>query len=594
MKNFKVIFLSTILTSIFNLSLNIKIVNAAPMAGSPEEKIVAPTATPTPSATPTPPPPGATTTTTLPAGATPTTTIPGFGTTTSTTLSVATTTTTVCSVYKANVQITATIDAADSINWYVDPQVFQWDDKLNLSCYKDTVNKVIRDAQAYAAGGAYWDDHAILTMIGQKLSQGSTYSYYTYVPDFMAESVCLAGMNHGCCTFCTASYAYFDENCNPVKPGAVRACNLIGTISLGGTLGTPVSLLWKNGYDIDSRTSFVKFPLEMNQPNKYWTWKASENAPLVVYDPSHQGDIKDATQLFGRWAFGGQKSASLNSTNDPAKPWSNGYEALQSLDTNADNKLSGEELGSLGLWFDSNTDAVSQKGEVKSMADAGVTAIFFNQDYQDPITKNVHSKLGFERKDGDKTISGSSVDWMGEGQGTLQELFNKYVMNQNVKSSTCKTPDKNNNNFFKQAVNLENLSKRTDRFSGIWEWQLDDKAFAEKTKNKGGYLMLLEDKNGDIAGQTVSDFPIEIKGRPEIKSMYMALAVAGQRIKLDAFNNKARFSTRLEAGEANLDSEAEINSDRTILKGTTITTAKLPGSEKKVEYRYNWTARRVQ
>jgi hypothetical protein len=75
----------------------------------------------------------------------------------------------------------------------------------------------------------------------------------------------------------------------------------------------------------------------------------------LVFDPRGEGTVATATQLFGRVSFG--------------MFWRNGYEALRVLDDNQDGALTGVELRGLAPWRDENVHGVSERGEVKPLAE---------------------------------------------------------------------------------------------------------------------------------------------------------------------------------------------------------------------------------
>jgi hypothetical protein len=52
-----------------------------------------------------------------------------------------------------------------------------------------------------------------------------------------------------------------------------------------------------------------------------------------------------------------------------------GYEALSVLDDDRDGTLSGAELDGMALWIDANGNGVSEPGEVRSLASAGIARI---------------------------------------------------------------------------------------------------------------------------------------------------------------------------------------------------------------------------
>jgi hypothetical protein len=81
-----------------------------------------------------------------------------------------------------------------------------------------------------------------------------------------------------------------------------------------------------------------------------WQWVKPDTA-LLVWDPARSGNITSGRQLFGSvtwWLL-----------------FRNGYEALDALDNNRDGWLAGAELRGLSLWFDRDSDGVSDAGEVQ-------------------------------------------------------------------------------------------------------------------------------------------------------------------------------------------------------------------------------------
>jgi hypothetical protein len=94
-----------------------------------------------------------------------------------------------------------------------------------------------------------------------------------------------------------------------------------------------------------------KFPVLME-------WAGPQDG--ILCEPRADGSI-DGTRLFGT-----------------AKGFKDGYEALRVKDTNKDGKISGPELQGLAIWMDANSDARPQAGEVKSLAEHGVTELSLN------------------------------------------------------------------------------------------------------------------------------------------------------------------------------------------------------------------------
>lgn len=89
-------------------------------------------------------------------------------------------------------------------------------------------------------------------------------------------------------------------------------------------------------------------------------WLTARSAWLV-WDPNRRGDVRSGFDLIGQRTW--------------AVFWSDGFEAMRSLDDNGDGELTGAELGGLALWRDSDGDGVSDAGEVSPVGDFGVVAL---------------------------------------------------------------------------------------------------------------------------------------------------------------------------------------------------------------------------
>ena len=104
----------------------------------------------------------------------------------------------------------------------------------------------------------------------------------------------------------------------------------------------------------------VTFDLDGSGLPRQWGW-ITPKAAWLVFDPSGQGQITSALQMFGNvtfWIF-----------------WRDGYAALRSLDDDHDGALRGPELRGIALWQDLNGNGVSDPGEVRSVAEWGITTI---------------------------------------------------------------------------------------------------------------------------------------------------------------------------------------------------------------------------
>jgi hypothetical protein len=120
---------------------------------------------------------------------------------------------------------------------------------------------------------------------------------------------------------------------------------------------TPVAVALEDDVMPDEfvdRAAAVRFDLDGSGIRRRWQW-IHRDAAWLVYDHHGKGQITSALQMFGSvtfWLF-----------------WSNGYDAMASLDDNGDGKLNGNELRHLALWHDRNQNGISEPGEVRSLAD---------------------------------------------------------------------------------------------------------------------------------------------------------------------------------------------------------------------------------
>lgn len=104
----------------------------------------------------------------------------------------------------------------------------------------------------------------------------------------------------------------------------------------------------------------VEFDLDASGTGQRWSWVKPETG-ILCWDPARTGKITSGHQLFG--------SVSWKLFFD------NGYEALDLLDDDRDGRLAGKELAGISVWFDRNSNGVSDPGEVTPVDSLGVAAI---------------------------------------------------------------------------------------------------------------------------------------------------------------------------------------------------------------------------
>jgi tetratricopeptide (TPR) repeat protein len=138
----------------------------------------------------------------------------------------------------------------------------------------------------------------------------------------------------------------------------------------------------KSIVDLDAS---VAFDADGTGLRKAWTWISSD-AAWLVYEPSARGEISSALQLFGDVTFW--------------NVWRNGYEAMCALDDDGDGALSDGELRYLALWRDTNGDAISDRGEVKPLAEYGIVSLSCRATRGDGIYAVATAKNGVRFGDG--------------------------------------------------------------------------------------------------------------------------------------------------------------------------------------------------
>ena len=389
---------------------------------------------------------------------------------------------------------------------------------------------------------------------------------------------------------------YMDENCNPVtNPEASDVNSACSQLTLlVRAIGSPISLIWEKGYDIENQFSITDFKLNLASDASWYIWKGSKEAPLLVYDPKHTGVVTSAKQLFGNWTFGGKVQASLNNEQPKTSAaWRDGFEALQTLDSDFNGKVDGEELESLALWFDENRDGVSQPGEVISITKTGVKALFYKVDERNKATGSIIANIGYEREIDGKIVTGKAIDWYGEGSELKSELLAKL----NATSLLCGAASQEGIEFAPVTAEApSNTAKATDIASvqGMWKWKAKD-ALGGKASElvPGGYLSFMQEaQKQQITGYSFNELNF---AQPDstnvVKNMISMVQLTGALSKSKSGASELHFALAADKGLA-VTSTATLSKDGFTLEGTSNVEGTYQG--RAVTFTYNWTATKVK
>lgn len=373
-----------------------------------------------------------------------------------------------------------------------------------------------------------------------------------------------------------------DENCNNITDTAGR------DLSAGCEAGSfqwrasPISLLLdEEGFGED--LAFSRFPLEPGDKTGWYEWKASEKAPLVVFDPEHTGVVTSADQLFGHWAFGGKRQASLAGSPAQPSPWRDGYEALGTMDVDGSGEISGAELEPLALWYDRNRDGTSQEGEVVPMQKSDIVALYFEPDLTDGESGDIYANLGYKRKVGDKVTYGASVDWYGNRGESKQELVGRYNQIANIcGSGVAKSVEVTE----AEEVNIEAAaSKSSNPIDGLWQFRIDEGEVGSELPQLG-YLTFNTTSGGiKVTGHSYVGVPLKKPvGKAKIAFQMATLEGTQQKSAIGLLDLKFTVST---AEGGRIASTAKLLEGGT-LQGVSTTTFTYRGKPKTLSYK--WTA----
>lgn len=311
----------------------------------------------------------------------------------------------------------------------------------------------------------------------------------------------------------TGSFA-LDNKCSLLTKDQAKGCQNVNAATVQWLASSPISLIWKPGISLRESASIVNFKLDDSSADTWYRWYGSAETPLLVYDPKHSGRIESAHQLFGSWTFGGQRVASLALGMIKPQPWSSGYEALATLDSDGNGVIKGEELAPLGLWFDANRDARAQDGEVRDIRAVGVVSLSVGPQKRDGLSGDVSVTKGFERLLDERLESGQTIDWFSEGARTMQQLIvtdqlrvsDSFARSAEVDESREQPAEIDKSMYRLPPTNDPRGDYAADsKITGVWTWGSPDKT---DLASRQGIIAIRELKNGKLEVVTLGELGV--------------------------------------------------------------------------------------
>ena len=392
---------------------------------------------------------------------------------------------------------------------------------------------------------------------------------------------------------------YMDQDCKYTQMEADKKI-----CGFAGVSWSPISLIFDNSTNLTEGMTVVQFSVDPRQPGASSIWKGSAGAPLLVYDPERTGKVTSARQLFGNFTFGGRSSTpSIDDAAPLGEPWTNGYEALGTLDTNHDGKISGNELDPLSLWFDANRDGVSDDGEVVAAHTREVREILYQSPASSESSRDVHLTRGFTRLVDGQEVVGGSVDWYAEtfineqeASEALRAKFSDGDSQENDAPTSTELLESEALAPFSRlngtdAMNFSPLavSNHTSDLSGYWMWSTND---SEGTKHPGFFVFQQE---GDrVFGYSVVEAILD-DNSDGLRSAVRVVPAAGEVHTAPNGDKVLSFKLFDPNGEVTVSSTATISESGTVLEGTTTQhiTSSYSDKTQSVETTYSWKGEKI-
>jgi hypothetical protein len=212
-----------------------------------------------------------------------------------------------------------------------------------------------------------------------------------------------------------------------------------------------------DGIQTLSITDGVRFDLNANGTIDNVGWASSQDGLLAV-DLNSDGQINSGAELFGEF--------SLKSDGEKA---ADGFDALASYDSNHDGIINGEDkiFDRLTVWQDSNSDGLTDSGELKSLNELGIRSIDLAAVSVFEISNGNEIKLTstYDSNGGVKSISDvwfrTSEAELASSAANIAELIQSNVTGKTVANASQPVSDSSNDQLLAgNAIALASLIEK--------------------------------------------------------------------------------------------------------------------------------------
>ena len=157
-----------------------------------------------------------------------------------------------------------------------------------------------------------------------------------------------------------------------------------------------------DGFNVETKENGANFDLDKNGFAEKINWTKKDG--FLCLDLNGNGAIDDGGELFG--------DQTLLADGTKAK---NGFEALAQYDSNGDGVIDADDeiFDSLRVWVDADGNGISGEGEMKTLAELGITSInlgYENVNAETGTEATIGNTATFTREDG--TTSGIGELWV--------------------------------------------------------------------------------------------------------------------------------------------------------------------------------------